>query len=104
MAVSLVFRSRYVYPDGAVREMVLWMLPKKLPKSSHRFKYRLYYGRADGTCMVRYDNESSKGDHCHRGDSEEPYHFRDVETLVADFLDDIANARRGAEDEKEHSR
>jgi hypothetical protein len=45
--------------------------------------------------MVRYDNETGKGDHRHEGDREEPYAFTDVETLVADFLADIARVRRG---------
>ena len=44
--------------------------------------------------MVRYDNESGKGDHKHYGAQEELYGFTDVETLVADFLADIEKARR----------
>jgi len=63
------------------------------PQASARLKYRLYYGSADGRSMVRYDNESGKGDHCHVGDREEGYRFRSVEVLVADFLRDIDQAR-----------
>jgi len=44
---------------------------------------------------VRYDNETDKGDHRHKIDQEEPYQFKDVETLVTDFLKDIEEARRG---------
>lgn len=51
--------------------------------------------------MVRYDNETGKGDHQHEGDREEPYAFTDVETLVADFLADIARGRRGKHDERD---
>lgn len=102
MAAILLFRSKYIYPDGSIREMVLWELPKKMPKSSHRFKYRLYYGLANGTCLVRYDNETAKGDHRHIADWEENYRFRDVETLVSDFLRDIENARGGIHNEKKH--
>ncbi len=58
-------------------------------------KYRLYYGLADGTCIVRYDNETGKGDHRHIRGREEPYQFKDVETLVANFLEDIEKERRG---------
>ena len=36
----------------------------------------------------------AKGDHKHVGDLEEDYHFRNVETLVADFLAEIEKARR----------
>jgi hypothetical protein len=49
---------------------------------------------ADGTCIVRYDNETGKGNHRHWEGQEEPYRFTDVDTLVADFLEDIEKARR----------
>ena len=74
--------------------MVLWQLPQKTTDKPHGLKYRLYYGRADGTCLVRYDNETGKGDHRHFLDKEEPYRFKNVETLVADFLSDIEYTRR----------
>ncbi len=51
-------------------------------------------GSADGTCLVRYyDNERGKGDHRHLGDLETPYAFVDIESLVADFLADVARIR-----------
>ena len=103
MAATLIFRAKYIYPDGAVREMVLWKLPKMMPRSSPGFKCRLYYGLADGTCLVRYDNETAKGDHRHIAEREERYRFRDVETLVEDFLKDIADSRGGKDNEKEHT-
>lgn len=68
-------------------EMVIWTLPKTTAARPHDLKYRLYCGR-DGVCIVRYDNESGKGDHRHFGDIEEPYYFESVEKLVADFRDD----------------
>ena len=68
--------------------MVLWSLPAKSIANPHGLKYRLFYGLADGTCMVRCDNEAGKGDHKHMAEKEMPYSFRDVETLVADFLED----------------
>jgi len=95
MPARLIFRQKFISHDGAIREMVLWQLPKSTPDRPHGMKYRLYYGSADGTCVVRYDNETRKGDHRHYGDREESYAFTDVETLVADFLVDIARARRG---------
>jgi len=54
----------------------------------------LYYGLADGTGVVRYDNESGKGDHRHFRGEEKPYKFIDVETLVADFLADVEQVRK----------
>ena len=95
MQAKLIYWEKYFYADSAMREMVLWQLPEKTAKNSHDLKYRLYYGLADGTCIVRYDNETGKGDHRHKKDQEEPYQFKDVETLVVDFLKDIEEARRG---------
>jgi hypothetical protein len=92
MVATVHHRSRFLYPDGALREMVLW----QVPRSTHYplgLKYRLYYGDAGGFCLVRYDNERGKGDHCHLGDVQTIYHFRDVESLVRDFLRDIQRLR-----------
>jgi len=94
MAAKLLYREKYIYSDGAIREMVLWQLPDKKPDRPHGLKYRLYYGLRGGTCLVRFDNESGKGDHKHVGGLEESYRFIDVETLVADFLAEIEKARR----------
>ena len=95
MVSRLLFREKLVYADGSIREMVLWQLPAASDERPHGLKYRLYYGLADGTCRVRYDNEAGKGDHRHYFDREEAYHFVDVETLVADFLAAVAAARGG---------
>jgi hypothetical protein len=95
MEALLVFRERFVYADGAIREMVLWRLPDKSPERPHGLKYRLYYGDAQGQCLVRYDNETGKGDHRHSSDRQERYTFVSVEQLVDDFLADIAKARGG---------
>jgi hypothetical protein len=40
---KLVYRSKFVYPDGAIKEMVIWQLPKETLDRPHRLKYRLYY-------------------------------------------------------------
>ena len=92
-----MYKERYLFSDGAVREMVLWKVPEASAERPHGMKYRLYYGLTDGTCVVRYDNESGKGDHRHVAGREIGYRFRDVESLVADFLADIALARGGGE-------
>ena len=94
MAARLIYHQKYIYADVAIREMVLWQLPGKTPENPHGLKYRLYCGLADGTCIVRYDNETGKGDHKHIGNSEELYPFKNVETMVADFLEEIEKARR----------
>ena len=45
---ALHHHSKLTYPDGAIREMILWQLPTRTPDRPHGLKYRLYYGRADG--------------------------------------------------------
>jgi hypothetical protein len=94
MKARLIYREKFIYYDGAIREMVLWQLPQKTSHRHHGFKYRLYYGIEDGTCIVLYDNESGKSNYKHVKGQEEPYRFIDVETLVADFLEEIEKARR----------
>jgi len=97
MAARLIFRDKYVYADGAIREMVIWRLPNADKERRHGLKYRLYYGYP-GQCLVRYDNERGKGDHRHAGDQEHPYTFVSVERLIEDFRADIARLR-GKNDE-----
>ncbi len=91
---KLLYCSKIVYPDGAIREMVIWKLPEATAGKKHGLKYRLYYGNADGKCLIRYDNETGKGDHRHFCDREKIYHFVNVETLVANFQKDIDKLRR----------
>ncbi|MCC6474303.1 MAG: hypothetical protein IT514_11210 [Burkholderiales bacterium] len=94
---KLHHHSKLTYPDGAIREMILWQVPTPTADRPHGLKYRLYYGLANGTCVVRYDNESGKGDHRHYSGEEQPYEFSSVETLVQDFLADVAKMRKEAE-------
>lgn len=67
-------------------QMVLWQIPRPTKDRPHGLKYRLYLGRA-GRTLVRYDNETGKGDHRHTGAGEVqvPYEFRSVEKLLNDF-------------------
>jgi hypothetical protein len=75
--------------NGRIIEFVIWRLSEQIPGSTHMFKYRLFYGMANGTCLVRYDNERGKGDHRHVGDVEEAYCFTTLRTLLDDFESDI---------------
>jgi hypothetical protein len=92
MKAIRAFYDRAEYPDGAIVEMSIWIVPDSVPGSSHAFKYSLYYGYP-GRRVVGYDNERGKGDHRHVGDREESYPFSSVETLIADFLSDVKRAR-----------
>lgn len=85
----LLFRYKQALPGGKIVEVVVWHLSEPLAGSDHLFKYRLYYGLTDGTCLVRYDNERGKGDHKHVEGQEKTCRFKDVDTLQADFRADI---------------
>ena len=98
MSAQLIFRDKYVYADGAIREMVIWRLPDKDSERPRGLKYRLYYGYPD-RCLVRYDNERGKGDHRHDRDQETPYTFISVERLIQDFKADIERLRGDHHDE-----
>jgi len=86
-AVKLI-STRIVYSKSTFAELVLWRLPKSLRGSVHEFKYRLAY-IVRGKCVLRYDNETGKGDHRHVDGKENDYAFTTPEQLVADFQNDI---------------
>ena len=46
-------------------------------------------------CVLRYDNESGKGDHRYVGGTETPYGFVSVDQLLDDFLADVAAWKGG---------
>jgi hypothetical protein len=96
MKAELLQRDRMDFDDGAILEMVIWRVPTPVKGSTHHYKYRLFYGRP-GKRIVGYDNERPKGDHRHVGESEAPYVFTAVETLVRDFLTDVSRQRSADE-------
>ena len=83
-----IARAKEVRDDGSIVEIVIWELQEPLPPSTHRYKYRLYFG-ANGVSQVRYDNERGKGDHRHIGNEEFEYTFASVEKLLEDFKADV---------------
>jgi len=87
-AVELL-RRRIVYAEDAFAELILRQLSEPLAGSSHRYKYRLAYV-VETVCVLRYDNESGKGDHRHYGATERRYSFSTPDRLIADFQHDIA--------------
>lgn len=94
----LVLHEKIVRADGGIIELVIWHLARPTPDRPHGIKYRLYFGR-EGKCLVRYDNESGKGDHRHVMGREEQYRFVSVSRLRQDFEADIRTY--GGSDEKE---
>ena len=95
-----MLHEKIVRDDGAIVELVIWQLPRATPDRPHALKYRLYFGRG-GKCLVRYDNESGKGDHRHIRGKETPYRFVSLAKLRRDFESDMR--KYGGKDEKEDS-
>jgi len=86
-AVELL-RRRIPYSEVSFAELVLWRLPTALAGSAHPYKYRLAYV-VNGLCVLRYDNESGKGDHRHFRGKESRYNFESVDKLLESFQRDI---------------
>ena len=84
--------ERHILSENTFVEMVVWRVSSPLASSCHDFKYRLALV-VNGNCVLRYDNESGKGDHKHIGDDEIPYIFTTPEALLEDFWNDVDNWR-----------
>ncbi len=90
MKARLILDSKTVLSDGRIVQRKVWRIPRATAERPHGLKYRLYCGKG-GVNIVRYDNETSKGDHRHVGaeEVELPYRFESLEKLLADFARDI---------------
>ena len=84
----MLIRNRIAYGEELFAEIVVWLLPEPAQGSGHRYKYRLVLV-AHGECVIRYDNETGKGDHRHLGKAEAAYRFSSLDKLFADFERDI---------------
>lgn len=88
MKAVLLLDERHVVAANAFVELVVWCLGAAHPGSGHDFKYRLALV-VDGKCVLRYDNESGKGDHRHIGKKELPYVFTTPQGLPDDFWSEV---------------
>lgn len=84
--------ERHIVAANAFVEIVVWRLPTPLVGSRHSYKYRLAL-IVNGCCVLRYDNESGKGDHRHEGEKEIPYVFTTPQALLNDFWIEVDNWR-----------
>jgi Family of unknown function (DUF6516) len=88
MKAKQLVKQRAEIHEAAFAELVVWQLPQPLKGSKHSFKYRFAYV-VDGQCVLRYDNETGKGDHRHLAQQETVYKFSTPKQLAADFFKDI---------------
>ena len=87
MKALVLQRIREAYGRGVIEGVIL-EVSSPVPPSEHRIKYRLVY-IVDGERVVGYDNERGKGDHKHIRGAQRAYRFKDVPTLISDFLRDV---------------
>ena len=90
MRARLILDSKTVLSDGRIVHRRVWQLPNSTADRPHGLKYNLYCGK-DGRTVVRYDNETGKGDHRHVGpdEIEEAYGYTSLAQLLSDFETDI---------------
>lgn len=93
MKAALLLHERHQLAPEAFVELVVWRVPRRVPGSSHAYKYSLAYVE-NRVCVLRYDNETGKGDHKHIGGDELPYEFTTPEKLLADFWSDVDRWRQ----------
>jgi hypothetical protein len=91
---DIYYHRKIRFPDGSIAFGIIWKLSKPTKERPHGYKYRLNYCVADGTIILRYDNETGKGDHKHLGDKEFPYIFKSIDALIADFWNDLEHYRK----------
>jgi len=101
MKAQLVIKDR-IRKGSVLVERVVWRVSSPVAGCSHYYKYRLYCG-LNGATVVRYDNESGKGDHRHVGSRErlQSYLFTTLEQLFIDFEADVVRLP-GGKDESDH--
>ncbi len=92
MKAKLLLNERHILSENAFVEMVVWLLPFPFSGSYHSFKYRLALV-VDGLCVLRYDNETGKGDHRHIRKKENSYIFTSPKELIDDFWNDVDDWR-----------
>ncbi len=90
MRARLILDTKTVLSDGRIVQRKVWKLPTPTDGRFHALKYRLYCGK-NGKTIVRYDNETGKGDHRHIGpdELESIYIFTSLVQLLMDFDADI---------------
>ena len=91
---ELVLKERAKLGDDAFADVRVWAVPQEPVRgSAHGYKYALAYVVA-GECVLRYDNETGKGDHKHVGQAEAAYTFTTLDQPIEDFWADVAQTVR----------
>lgn len=102
MNAELLLHERHALDADSFVELKVWRVPERVLGSPHSFKYALAYV-VRSECVLRYDNEASKGDHKHIGTAEVAYQFTTPEQLLADFWADVDTWRAKDDDADDES-
>lgn len=88
MKASLVMHVKLEDEVNNTIEIKIWQLPEPREDKAHGYKYSLVY-IVEGERVIGYDNGEGKGDHRHYRETEKPYRFKDIDTVLEDFYKDI---------------
>lgn len=91
MKAEPYYMFKMLYENGDIIEIKVWRVGSSKDKP-HGFKYSLVFV-SRGKRVIGYDNAERKGDHKHYRDKEYQYSFRDIDTLIEDFFDDVRRFR-----------
>jgi len=81
-------RAFKVYHKGYIMEVKIYKVPAS-KQNPLGYRFRCFMVDAtSGEEIVGYDNHWPKGPHRHLGEEEEPYPFKDLQTLLDDFKRD----------------
>ena len=88
MARRQPIRAFKIYRKGYIMEVKIYRVPvSRRNRDGYRFRCFMVEP-ISGQEVVGYDNHWPKGSHRHSGGKEEPYAFKDIETLLDDFKRD----------------
>jgi len=85
MKARELFNRRVPVTKQSFAELVMWEVPESIPGSTPPYKYRLAFVAA-GVCVLRFDNETGKGDHRHVKGKELNYRFVPIGKLEGRFF------------------
>lgn len=93
MKAQVLLDERIKQTDNAFAELRVVRIPKAVRGSEHSFKYSLSLV-VEGVCVLRFDNESGKGDHYHLSGVELPYRFTTLPALLDEFWQQVDQWRQ----------
>jgi hypothetical protein len=99
---ELILFRRQALNSGLLVERKIWGVPKS-NQYPHAVKYRLVLtDPKEHVVILLYDNHWPKGPHVHWDDKERTYEYRDLATLLEDFLQECGVEERRYHENKKN--